>query len=84
VRIEGHMTKKCYVDITGPKSFKITLTEGKKHQIRRMCAALGVEVEDLARIRVMNIKLGPLKSGEHRPIAGKELQDFLTALGLAF
>ena len=36
VDIEGYLTKHCTVRKTGPKSFNITLTEGKKHQIRRM------------------------------------------------
>jgi 23S rRNA pseudouridine2604 synthase len=82
VRIEGYMTKPCKVKITGDRSFTITLTEGKKHQIRRMCAALGVAVDSLERIRVMNIQLGKLKPGEHRAISGRELTEFLGALGL--
>ena len=47
VDIEGYLTKKCRVDILNDFKFKITLTEGKKHQIRRMCVALHNEVKDL-------------------------------------
>jgi len=64
VNIEGYKTKPAKVQITGNKTFKITLTEGKKHQIRRMCTALGYQVKNLKRIRIMNIKLGSMKSGE--------------------
>src|SRR6185436_18166615 len=40
VDIEGYITKKCVVRKTGPKTFTITLTEGKKHQISRMVSAM--------------------------------------------
>lgn len=81
VTIEGYKTKKCTVHIQGEKKFSIILTEGKKHQIRRMCAALGYVVNTLERTRVMNISLDGLKSGAHRPITGTELSAFLASLG---
>ncbi|MDP9249222.1 MAG: rRNA pseudouridine synthase [bacterium] len=82
VRIENEVTKKCKVAVLSNRSFRVILTEGKKHQIRRMCSALFQEVEDLKRIRVMNINLGKLAPGDYRPIEGEELQSFLTALEL--
>lgn len=82
VDIEGYMTKPAKVDILGEKTFRITITEGKKHQIRRMVAALFNEVEDLKRTRVMTIMLGGLPSGRARLIEGKEREAFLSALGL--
>ena len=81
VNIEGYVTKPCTVKILGENRFSITLTEGKKHQIRRMCAALGYVVSNLERRRIMNITLGKLKPGEHRALSGKELSDFLKQLG---
>ena len=83
VQIEKEKTKKCKVKIMGERLFKIILTEGKKHQIRRMCVALFQEVADLKRTRIMNIELGKLKSGEYRKIEGEELQTFLKQLDLA-
>ena len=62
--------------------FSITLTEGKRHQIRRMCAALGFGVVDLKRMRIMNVRLGKLKEGEHRYLAGAELSELLGSLGI--
>lgn len=82
VDIEGYVTKPCTIEIEDDFGFTITLTEGKKHQIRRMCVAVGVNIETLERVRVMNIKLGELKPGAHRPIVGAELKKLLTALGL--
>ena len=56
--------------------------EGKKHQIRRMCDTLGFVVKDLQRIRIMNIGLKDLKPNQYREIKGKELETFLSDLGL--
>ncbi|OGI71342.1 hypothetical protein A3B84_00555 [Candidatus Nomurabacteria bacterium RIFCSPHIGHO2_02_FULL_35_13] len=77
VNIEGYVTKKCKVNIINDFTFRITLTEGKKHQIRRMCSALFQEVADLKRERIMNIKLGNLKPNAFREVKGEELSVFL-------
>lgn len=82
VDIEGYLTKKCRVDKIGDFTFRIILTEGKKHQIRRMCAALGYAVAGLKRTRVMNIRLENLKLNQSREIKGPELEMFLRTLGL--
>ncbi len=83
VHIEEYRTKQCRVHMTGENSFTIVLVEGKKHQIRRMCAAFGLTVKKLARLRVMNIGLGKLKTGEQRAVAGAELEQFLASLHLS-
>ncbi len=80
VDIEGYMTKKCKVKIIDDFNFRITLTEGKKHQIRRMCSNLFQEVADLKRERIMNIKLGNLKPNNMREIKGEELSTFLNPI----
>jgi 23S rRNA pseudouridine2604 synthase len=73
----GYTTKPCKIKILSENTFKIILTEGKKHQIRRMCSALFQEVADLKRERIMNIKLGTLKPNALREIKGEELKTFL-------
>jgi 23S rRNA pseudouridine2604 synthase len=77
VNIEGYLTKKCKVKILNDNTFNIVLTEGKKHQIRRMCSALFQEVQELKRTRIMNIELGKMKPNSLRQIKGKELSTFL-------
>jgi 23S rRNA pseudouridine2457 synthase len=58
-------SKKIRDDRHGPTSWvSVTLTEGKFRQVRKMCAAVGFPVLRLIRIRVGNIHLGELKSGE--------------------
>lgn len=79
---DGYMTKPAKVTKISSDKFSIVLTEGKKHQIRRMCDVLGYAIKHLERRRIMNIKLLRLMPGEYREIKGKELEDFLKSLGL--
>ncbi len=84
VDIEGYKTKAAKVTPhkSNEKRFSIVLTEGKKHQIRRMCAALGYQIVSLKRVRIMNIEVGKLKPNQFRKITGDELKEFLKNLGL--
>ena len=77
VNIEGYVTKPCKIKILSENTFKVIITEGKKHQIRRMCANLFQEVADLKRERIMNIKLGNLKPNTLKEIKSEELAIFL-------
>ena len=45
---------------------EIVLTEGKKRQVRRMCARVGHDVLDLVRVRIGRLDLAPLAPGEWR------------------
>lgn len=83
VDIEGYRTKPVKVRVLNDNTFYITLTEGKKHQIRRMVVAMRNEVAELQRVRILNIKLNSLKPGEYRALEGEELQEFLQKLSLA-
>ncbi len=82
VRIEDYMTKPCTVKVTGDRTFKIILTEGKKHQIRRMCVALGYQIKDLKRTRIMNLRLGGLFPGQSRALYMEEKVELLKSVGL--
>ena len=82
VQLEDFKTKEAIVEKKDETTFHIVLTEGKKHQIRRMCTALGWEVVDLKRIRVMSVQLGTLGSGQQKKIQGVELETLLSSLGL--
>lgn len=83
VNIEGYKTKKAELKKLSPTKFILILTEGKKHQIRRMCAALGYQVVDLKRTRMMNVRLGKLKKGKVRKIEGLELLELFKSIGKA-
>ena len=77
-----YKTKPCLVNVFSPRKFSITLTEGKKRQVRRMVESMRNEVRDLVRIRIMNIALGKLPENTLRRIKGAELQEFLKELGM--
>lgn len=83
VDIEGYRTKPASIkaSTSNQKRFNIILTEGKKHQIRRMCAALGYQVQSLKRLRIMNIELGDVKPNQYRKLVGAELKTLLKDLG---
>lgn len=80
VDIEGYQTKPTQVQKIDARTLEITLTEGKKHQIRRMCAALGYQVVDLQRIRINTLSLGNLPIGKYRELTSDELQEFKRSL----
>ena len=74
-------TRPCRVERLGERTFSIVLTQGLNRQIRRMCRALGHEVTYLKRVRVLNINLGSLKSGQQRRIEGEELETLYALAG---
>ena len=75
VAILDTVTRPCKVEKLGKYTFKIILTQGLNRQIRRMCEALGYEVKDLLRVRVMNITLDGLKEGKYRKLTDRELNE---------
>ena len=66
------VTKKCEVEQTGKNTFRIVITEGINRQIRRMCEHFGYRVTFLKRVRVMNIGLGNLPTGQYRKLTKNE------------
>ncbi len=61
---------------------EVTLYEGRNRQIRKMFDALGIEVARLKRIKVGNIKLGMLKTGDYRELTADEVESLLNAAKL--
>lgn len=56
-----------------PDSFRIILTQGLNRQIRRMCYKLGYQVEELVRVRIVNVELGNLQPGAWRELSEGEM-----------
>lgn len=54
------------MEVIGPRQARLTLTEGRYHQARRMFAAVGNHVEALHRSRVGGLDLGDLPIGQWR------------------
>ncbi|MBQ6360644.1 MAG: pseudouridine synthase [Lachnospiraceae bacterium] len=77
VPILDTVTRPCRVKKLSSCEFSIILTQGLNRQIRRMCEALDYRVRKLVRVRVANITLGELPSGQYREIRGAELDSLL-------
>jgi 16S rRNA pseudouridine516 synthase len=56
------------LEVLGPRHARLTVTEGRYHQVRRMFAAAGNHVETLQRISVGGLTLGDLPPGEWRAL----------------
>ena len=74
-------TRPCRAWRTGPKSFRIVLTQGLNRQIRRMCRSCGFRVITLRRVRILNLTLEGLKPGEYREVTEEELSELQTRVG---
>ncbi len=75
VPILDTMTKPCKIKQFSEREFSITITQGLNRQIRRMCDYFDLRVISLKRIRIMNIKLGSLKTGTYRNITLDEFRE---------
>ncbi len=62
---------------------RIVLSEGKKHQVRRMTAAVGYPTLRLVRVKIGAIELGDLQPGQWRELQPRELQALRRELRLA-
>lgn len=82
VDIEGYRTKPAEVIKISDKEISITLTEGKKHQIRRMCAALGYQVTSLQRTAIMHLTLEAINIGEARELSQSEKDVLFRKIGM--
>ena len=81
VPILDTVTLPCRLRRTGERSFNLVLVQGLNRQIRRMCEALGANVTQLRRVRIMNLRLGSLKPGQWRNVTPEELRGLLDQLG---
>jgi len=80
VMILDRPTKPCRIERLGPARFRITLTEGRNRQIRRMCQVLGYRVLTLHRIRIIHITLDGLVSGEWKALTRVEREQLFLAV----
>lgn len=58
----------------GRQAVRIVMAEGRKREVRRMLAAVGLTVRRLVRVRVGPVGLGRLRPGEVRPLTGNEVR----------
>lgn len=70
--VDGALVRPLSVKKVRGKTLKITVGEGKKHEVRLMLQSAGLEVLDLTRIRVGGLLLGRLPVGAYRSLSEKE------------
>lgn len=61
------------LEVLGPRTARLTVTEGRYHQVRRMFAAVGNHVDQLHRSRVGGLTLDALEIGKWRALDGADL-----------
>jgi len=70
-------TAPCRVEQVGDNELQFILYDGRDRKIRKMCEAVGLQILDLVRIRVGNVKLQELKGGTWRVLNETELQEVM-------
>jgi len=74
VELDDGRTSPAGVRQTSPGVLELTISEGRKRQVRRMCEAVGHPVVELARIAFGPLRLGSLAPGEARPLTPAEVE----------
>lgn len=64
--LDGRKLRPAKVDHLKGSQLRMVLREGRKRQIRRMCEQVELRVSRLIRVRVGNVRLGNLESGQWR------------------
>jgi len=62
------------LEVIDPRHARLTLTEGRYHQVRRMFAAVGNHVDALHRSRIGGLDLGELAQGQWRMLDDEDLR----------
>lgn len=75
---DGTLTRPARVRLLGAARagsawLEIVLTEGKNRQVRRMCSAVGHDVQELVRTKIGGLGLGDLPSGQWRRLDESEI-----------
>ncbi|MBI4260549.1 MAG: rRNA pseudouridine synthase [Actinobacteria bacterium] len=65
----------------GRTALRVVMGEGRKREVRRLLAAIGLPVHRLVRIRVGPIRLGRMRPGEVRDLTPREVRDLFRATG---
>jgi 23S rRNA pseudouridine2605 synthase len=81
VQLEDGLTAPARVRRLAGDVLEITIHEGRKRQVRRMCEAVGHPVRTLERIRFGPLELGPLRPGSSRRLSAGEVDALIQAAG---
>ena len=82
VELDDGKTAPAQVRQVRPGVLELTIREGRKRQVRRMCEAVGHRVQSLRRVRFGPLELGRLEEGRARPLRAAELRALKAAAGM--
>jgi pseudouridine synthase len=86
IELEDGLVKALAVELLGAaerrSTLQLTVAEGRNHLIKRMCGAVGHEVEQLMRLSYGPVKLGDLPSGDKRRLGPSEVAGLRRSVGL--
>jgi 23S rRNA pseudouridine2605 synthase len=74
VELDDGRTAPARVRAVRPDVLELTIHEGRKRQVRRMCDAVGHPVLALRRVRFGPLELGDLAAGRHRRLRRAEVE----------
>jgi 23S rRNA pseudouridine2605 synthase len=77
VELEDGITAPARVRRLAPDRLQITIHEGRKRQVRRMCELVGHPVKRLERVAIGALKLGDLRAGAARQLSDAEIERLL-------
>jgi 23S rRNA pseudouridine2605 synthase len=73
IELEDGLTAPARVRRVAPDVLELTIREGRKRQVKRMCEAVGHRVKRLERVRFGPLELGDLKPGRYRRLGAAEV-----------
>jgi 23S rRNA pseudouridine2605 synthase len=79
VELEDGHTAPAKIRRLAPDTLEITIHEGRKRQVKRMCEAVGHPVKRLERVAFGPLELGELKPGKHRRLTDAEVRALANA-----
>ncbi|MGH2949234.1 MAG: pseudouridine synthase [Solirubrobacteraceae bacterium] len=79
VELDDGRTAPARVKRLAPDRLEITIHEGRRRQVRRMCEAVGHPVIALERVRFGPLWLGKLEEGRHRRLTAQEVERLRTS-----
>jgi 23S rRNA pseudouridine2605 synthase len=79
VRLDDGLTAPAEARLVKPDTIELTIREGRKRQVKRMCEAVGHAVRALERVRFGPLELGRLPRGRWRRLTEREVQALANA-----
>jgi 23S rRNA pseudouridine2605 synthase len=77
LELEDGPTAPAKVRLVAPDVLELTIHEGRKRQVKRMCEQVGHPVKRLERVAIGSLELGDLRPGAFRQLSGAEVEQLL-------